>query len=78
MPSPTKYYTLSASLKTTSDMEILNRYKSLRDYVAATFSPTTQQMVDKSILFAAERMAAGYQNRGRAVCGDEKENPVYV
>ena len=56
MPFPTSCYTLSASHKTTSDMEILNRYKSLRDYIAATFSATTQQLVDKAILFAAERM----------------------
>ena len=39
--------------------DVLKRYGSLRNYVAATFSPTTQELVDKALLFAHERMS-GY------------------
>ncbi|MBR5844673.1 MAG: bifunctional (p)ppGpp synthetase/guanosine-3',5'-bis(diphosphate) 3'-pyrophosphohydrolase [Rikenellaceae bacterium] len=37
-------------------MDALTRYASLRNYVARTFSPATQEAVDRAILFAAERM----------------------
>ncbi len=36
--------------------DVLKRYGSLRNYVAATFSPTTQELVDKALVFAQERM----------------------
>ena len=34
----------------------LNRYNDFRKYVASNYSVTTQEMVDRAILFAAERM----------------------
>ena len=34
----------------------LNRYNDFREYVASNYSITTQEMVDRAILFAAERM----------------------
>ncbi len=34
----------------------LNRYNNFREYVASNYSVTTQEMVDRAILFAAERM----------------------
>ena len=34
----------------------LNRYNDFREYVASNYSVTTQEMVDRAILFAAERM----------------------
>ena len=36
--------------------DVLKRYGSLRNYVAATFSPTTQECVDKALVFAEQRM----------------------
>lgn len=36
--------------------EVLKRYGSLRNIVASTFSPTTQECVDKALIFAEERM----------------------
>lgn len=36
--------------------EVLKKYGSLRGYVAASFSTTTQELVDKAIIFAEERM----------------------
>ncbi|MBQ1252766.1 MAG: bifunctional (p)ppGpp synthetase/guanosine-3',5'-bis(diphosphate) 3'-pyrophosphohydrolase [Alistipes sp.] len=36
--------------------DVLRRYGSLRNYVATTFSPTTQQLVDKALQWAEERM----------------------
>ena len=36
--------------------DVLKRYGSLRSAVAATFSPTTQECVDKALIFAEERM----------------------
>lgn len=35
---------------------VLNRYNDFREYVASNYSATTQEMVDRAILFAAERM----------------------
>ena len=35
---------------------VLNRYNDFREYVASNYSVTTQEMVDRAILFAAERM----------------------
>ena len=35
---------------------VLNRYNDFREYVALNYSITTQEMVDRAILFAAERM----------------------
>ena len=40
-------------------MDILQRYNSLRRYLAENYSVTTQQCVDKALLYAAERMG-GY------------------
>lgn len=37
-------------------MDALTRYKSFREFVARTFSVTTQQAVDKALVFAAEKM----------------------
>ena len=39
-------------------MEALQKYSSLRTFVRDSFSPTTQELVDKALLFAAERMGA--------------------
>ena len=36
--------------------DVLKKYGSLRNYVAATFSTTTQECVDKALVFAEERM----------------------
>ena len=36
--------------------DVLKRYGSLRNAVAATYSPTTQECVDKALIFAEERM----------------------
>ena len=38
-------------------MDILQRYSSLRRYLAENYSPTTQECVDKALIFAAERMS---------------------
>ena len=38
-------------------MDVLQRYDSLRRYLAENYSPTTQQCVDKALIFAAERMS---------------------
>ena len=38
-------------------MDILQRYNSLRRYLAENYSVTTQQCVDKALLYAAERMS---------------------
>ncbi|MBO7313978.1 MAG: HD domain-containing protein, partial [Alistipes sp.] len=35
---------------------VLNRYNDFREYVASSYSSTTQEMVDRAIRFAAERM----------------------
>lgn len=35
---------------------VLNRYNEFRKYIASNYSTTTQEMVDRAILFAAERM----------------------
>ena len=35
---------------------VLNRYNDFREYVASNYSATTQEMVDRAIHFAAERM----------------------
>ncbi|MBR3793067.1 MAG: bifunctional (p)ppGpp synthetase/guanosine-3',5'-bis(diphosphate) 3'-pyrophosphohydrolase [Alistipes sp.] len=37
-------------------MDALKRYGSLRRYVASTYSETTQHVVDRALLYAAERM----------------------
>lgn len=37
-------------------MDVLNRYESLRRFVRENFSPTTQELVDKALLFAADYM----------------------
>ena len=37
-------------------MDALTRYTSFRDFIARTFSVTTQQAVDKALVFAAEKM----------------------
>ena len=36
--------------------DVFQRYGALRTYVASTFSPTTQEYVDKALIFAEERM----------------------
>ena len=36
--------------------DVLKKYGSLRNYVAATFSPVTQECVDKALVFAEQRM----------------------
>ena len=38
-------------------MDILQRYNSLRRYLAENYSPATQECVDKALIFAAERMS---------------------
>ena len=37
-------------------MGIFERYEKLREAVAKQFSTTTQELVDKALIFAAERM----------------------
>ena len=37
-------------------MDLFGRYSRLRDAVAKQFSTTTQELVDKALVFAAERM----------------------
>ena len=39
-------------------MEALQKYASLRTFVRESFSPATQELVDKALIFAAERMGA--------------------
>ncbi len=39
-------------------MELLNRYSTLRHFVAEAYSPTTQECVDRAIIYASERMAS--------------------
>ena len=46
-------------------MDALTRYKSFRDFVARTFSVTTQQAVDKALVFAAEKMEQYSRYNGR-------------
>ena len=46
-------------------MDALTRYTSFRDFVARTFSETTQQAVDKALVFAAERMEQYSRYNGR-------------
>ena len=46
-------------------MDALTRYKSFREFVARTFSVTTQQAVDKALVFAAERMEQHARYNGR-------------
>ena len=46
-------------------MDALTRYTSFRDFVARTFSVTTQQAVDKALVFAAEKMEQYSRYNGR-------------
>lgn len=46
-------------------MDALTRYTSFRDFVARTFSVTTQQAVDKALVFAAEKMEQYSRYDGR-------------
>ena len=46
-------------------MDALTRYKSFREFVARTFSVTTQQAVDKALVFAAEKMEQYSRYNGR-------------
>ena len=38
-------------------MDVLQKYNSLRRYLAENYSPETQQCVDRALLYAAERMS---------------------
>lgn len=46
-------------------MDALTRYQSFREFVARTFSVTTQQAVDKALVFAAEKMEQYSRYNGR-------------
>ena len=46
-------------------MDALTRYTSFRDFVARTFSVTTQQAVDKALVFAQEKMEQYARYDGR-------------
>ena len=46
-------------------MDALTRYFSFREFIARTFSPATQQAVDKALVFAAEKMEQYSRYNGR-------------
>ena len=37
-------------------MDVLTRYESLRRFVRESFSPTTQELIDKALTFTADYM----------------------
>ena len=56
MPSPTRIYTLFTNHKDSTLMDVLQKYGSLRRFIADSYSPTTQQAVDSALLYAEEKM----------------------
>ena len=46
-------------------MDALTRYFSFREFIARTFSPATQQAVDKALVFAADKMEQYSRYNGR-------------
>ena len=50
MPLPTKIYILFTNHKDSTLMDVLQKYGSLRRFIADSYSPTTQQAVDSALL----------------------------
>ena len=56
MPLRTRIYILFTNHKDSTLMDVLQKYGSLRRFIADSYSPTTQQAVDRALLYAEEKM----------------------